>query len=104
MVVLCVTGVIVADSLFDAWLLIGMAVAGFFMRMLNFSFVTFIIGYVLGPMFEENFGQAMIMADGDPLYLLERPIACAFIVVAAIVLISLLRQHRRSGRSEPLMK
>ncbi|MBL7250256.1 tripartite tricarboxylate transporter permease [Alloalcanivorax sp. C16-2] len=103
-VVLCITGVIVADSLFDAWLLIAMAVAGFFMRMLNFSFVTFIIGYVLGPMFEEAFGQAMIMADGDPLYLFERPIACVFILLAVVVLVSLLRQHRRAGRAMAVMK
>ncbi|ERS12923.1 hypothetical protein Q668_16690 [Alcanivorax sp. PN-3] len=98
-VVLCITGVIVADSLFNAWLLIGMATAGFFMRMLNFSFVTFIIGYVLGPMFEEAFGQALIMANGDPLYLLQRPIACLFIGMAVLVLFALLRQHRRSRRT-----
>ncbi|WP_101676018.1 tripartite tricarboxylate transporter permease [Alloalcanivorax mobilis] len=103
-VVLCITGVIVADSLFDAWLLVGMAAIGFFMRMLDFSFVTFIIGFVLGPMFERAFGQAMIMADGDPAYLLQRPIACFFIALAALLLVSLLRQHRKSSRLAALKR
>lgn len=96
-VLLCVTGVIVSDSLFAAWLLIGMAMLGFFMRLLGFSFVTFIIGFVLGPMFELALRQSIIMADGRPEFLLQRPIACGFLVVAVFLLIALLRGHRRSS-------
>lgn len=94
---LCVTGVVVSGSLFDAWMLLGMAALGFFMRMLNFSFITFIIGFILGPMFERSLRQALILANDSPVYLLHRPIACLFIALSIFLLISLVRQHRKSG-------
>lgn len=81
-VLLCVTGIIVSSNLFSAWLLIGFAALGFFMRLLDFSFVTFIIGFVLGPAFELNVRQSVLLADGQIGYLLERPIACGFILLA----------------------
>ncbi|GGO81852.1 hypothetical protein GCM10011348_21810 [Marinobacterium nitratireducens] len=84
-VLLCVTGIIVASNLFGAWLLVGFALMGFLMRILNFSFVTFIIGFVLGPMFELNIRQTILLSDGNIGFLLTRPIACGFILMALYI-------------------
>lgn len=97
-VLLCVTGIIVASNLFSAWLLIGFAAMGFLMRMLDFSFVTFIIGFVLGPMFELNVRQSVLLADGNIGYLLDRPIACAFILLALVLTWRLSRRQAQAGK------
>ncbi|MFL1407202.1 tripartite tricarboxylate transporter permease [Marinobacter sp. M1N3S26] len=98
-VLLCVTGILVATNLFSAWLLVGFAVLGFLMRILDFSFVTFIIGFVLGPMFELNVRQTVLLADGNVTFLLGRPIACGFILLALFIAWRLARR-RQSGASQ----
>ncbi len=98
-VLLCVTGIVVATNLFSAWLLVGFAVMGFLMRILDFSFVTFIIGFVLGPMFELNIRQTVLLADGNLSFLLGRPIACGFILLALFIAWRLAKR-RRAGEAQ----
>lgn len=95
-VLLSVTGIIISSNFFSAWLVIGFAALGFMMRTLDFSFVTFIIGFILGPMFELNVRQSVLLADGNLGYLLDRPIALAFILLA-IVLTWRLAKNRKAG-------
>ncbi|WP_203142708.1 tripartite tricarboxylate transporter permease [Marinobacter mangrovi] len=97
-VLLCVTGIIVASNLFSAWLLVAFAVMGFLMRVLDFSFVTFIIGFVLGPLFELNVRQTVILADGHVSYIFDRPIACIFLLVAVILVWRLARRRRMGAQ------
>lgn len=96
-VLLSLTGIIIADNYFSAWLVIGFAVVGFMMRTLEFSFVTFIIGFILGPMFELNVRQSVLLADGDISYLLNRPIACGFILLALWLIWRLVRRQKGQG-------
>jgi putative tricarboxylic transport membrane protein len=45
-----------------------------------------LLGFVLGPMLEEHLRRAMIVARGDPIWLLARPISGGLLALAAIVL------------------
>jgi putative tricarboxylic transport membrane protein len=49
------------------------------MKKLDFSFVTFVVGYVLGPMAELTIRQSLILTQRDPVALLQHPIALIFI-------------------------
>src|SRR5262249_61760511 len=42
-----------------------------------------ILGFVLGPMMEENLRRALLISRGDPMVFLQEPISLAFLVVAA---------------------
>ena len=72
---------------------------------LDFPVATILLGYVLGPLVEENFRRALLLSRGDLLIFFERPISAAF-VIATILLVAgqmfvALRAARRSRAHPP---
>jgi putative tricarboxylic transport membrane protein len=66
---LCATGAYVsAGSMFGVGVMLLFAVVGYFMRKLDFPFIVFLIGFILGPMFEHSLRTTVILFD-DPLSL-----------------------------------
>ena len=60
----------------------------------------FILGFILGPLMEENFRRAMNLSRGDPLVFVERPISAALLVLTALLLIVLILPAVRAKREE----
>ena len=58
------------------------------------------LGFVLGPMLEERLRTAMLLARGNPLALLERPVTAALLLLSAVLLASVLLPKLRKGRDE----
>ena len=58
---------------------------GYFVKKLDYSFVTFLIGFIIGPEFELALRQAIIITRGENL--LQFPIAIGFVVLTIIVVI-----------------
>jgi putative tricarboxylic transport membrane protein len=48
-----------------------------------------VLGFVLGPMLEENFRRAMLLSTGDPGIFLERPISAGLLAAATLLLAAL---------------
>jgi TctA family transporter len=46
-----------------------------------------ILGFILGPMMEENLRRAMLLSRGDPSVFFTRPLSLAFLVMAVAMLI-----------------
>ncbi|WP_209427160.1 tripartite tricarboxylate transporter permease [Pararhodobacter sp. SW119] len=83
-VFLCVIGAYMeSGTMFGVYLMIGFGFVGYFMKKLDFSFVTFVVGYVLGPMAELTIRQSLIISQRNPAVLLEHPIALIFLVLTA---------------------
>jgi putative tricarboxylic transport membrane protein len=57
------------------------------MRVLGFEPAPLLIGFVLGPMIEENFRRAMLMARGDYLSLFDRPISATLLALSALLVL-----------------
>ena len=51
--------------MFGVGIMLIFAVIGYFMRKLNFPFIVFLIGFILGPMFERSLRHTVILFD-DP--------------------------------------
>jgi putative tricarboxylic transport membrane protein len=64
-------------------------VLGFTWRKLGCSPVPAILGFVLGPMMEENLRRAMLVSRGDPLVFFRRPISLSFILVTVLILVGM---------------
>ncbi|MGR3600920.1 MAG: tripartite tricarboxylate transporter permease [Heliomarina sp.] len=94
----CLTGAFLTSGTFGLPLVVGFAVIGYLMRVLDFSFVTFIIGFVLGPSFELSFRQTVILADGDIGYLFDRPIAMVIFGLALFTLTRTVWRHVTQAR------
>jgi len=83
-VFLCVIGAYLEGSgMFSVYLMLVFAFFGYFMKKLDFSFVTFLIGFILGPMAELSLRQAMIITDGKVTSLAQHPVAVLFLLLAA---------------------
>jgi putative tricarboxylic transport membrane protein len=84
-VFLCFVGAYLeGGGLFGVYLMIVFAVVGYFMKKFDYSFVTFVVGYVLGPMTELSIRQALIISDANPSALLNHPVAIFFLLLAIL--------------------
>ncbi len=68
------------------------ALLGYFLRVFDFSFADFIIGFALGASLEINFRQTIVLSGDQPLALLQRPIV---VTVLVLTLVSLRCTRRR---------
>jgi putative tricarboxylic transport membrane protein len=72
---------------FDVYLAAIFGILGIAWRLLGCSPVPMLLGFVLGPMVEENLRRALQVSEGDPSVFITRPISLAFIVVSALILV-----------------
>ena len=88
----CLTGVLAASStIFDLYIVIIFGVIGYFMKKFDYSFVAFLIGFVLAPEFELSFRSYLLLAQGDPIELLfSRPIALFFFGLTILAIFKIL--------------
>jgi putative tricarboxylic transport membrane protein len=57
-----------------------------------------LLGFVLGPMMEENLRRALLISEGDATVLVTRPISAAMLAIAAIGLILAIAPNIRKAR------
>lgn len=80
----CVVGsYLERDTVFSVFAMIGLGVLGFVMHRYGYSVVTFLIGFVVGPLFELSLRQALIVTNHDLGKVLDHPIALTFLVLSA---------------------
>ncbi len=89
--ILCVYGVFaVNNNIFDVGVMFVMGWVGFLMLRNDIPAAPFLIAFILGPLLEDNFRQAMLMSGSSPAILFRGPItwffwALTLLTVAAIV-------------------
>lgn len=84
------------QSLFDIYTLIAFSIIGYGMRKYHYSAGAFIIGFVLGPLWERAFDQSMVLSDGSFMIFLERPISAVLLVLALCACIGIgLTRHKQ---------
>lgn len=98
---ICVGVLSTRNSVFDIGVLTAFGVAGAVFLSLNFPVAPIVLGYVLGPMLEENFRRAMLLSHGDLLVFLQRPIAATFIVACAVLIVIQIVVYLKHARITP---
>ncbi|MDP1537234.1 MAG: tripartite tricarboxylate transporter permease [Burkholderiales bacterium] len=62
-----------------------------------------LLGYVLGPLMEENVRRALLISRGDFMVFLERPISATFITITVVLLLwAIASSLRRPGKASAL--
>ncbi|CAH1654144.1 tripartite tricarboxylate transporter permease [Chelatococcus asaccharovorans] len=85
----CCLGVYsVQFSTFDLFLAAGFGLAGYALRKLECEPAPLVLGFVLGPLLEENFRRAMVLSQGDYMVFVREPISLCFLILAAALLIT----------------
>jgi putative tricarboxylic transport membrane protein len=94
----CITGAYIADNtLFAVAVMLIFGIIGYFMKRLDFSFVTFLIGFVLGPMFEFSLQQTMSVSMNNPMVIFQRPIALTLLILTGVFLCWGFISRRKKG-------
>jgi putative tricarboxylic transport membrane protein len=97
--VFCSIGVFsVSNTSFDVYLMVAFAALGYVLLKLDCEPAPLILGFLLGPLMEENLRRTLRIARGDPSELVTRPLSLTFLICAALLLVVVLlpsvRQHR----------
>ena len=87
----------VNNNVFDVYLVLVFGIAGYVLRVLHFEPAPLLLGYVLGPMLEENFRRAVLLSRGSFHTFIERPISMWVLILTVALLVwgiwSTLRQR-----------
>jgi TctA family transporter len=95
----CAIGVYtISNSAFAVILAAIFGVLGYIFVQLDCEPAPMILGFVLGPLMEDNLRRAMRISGGDPMIFLHRPIALGLLIAAAILLVIVALPSIRSGR------
>ncbi len=89
------------NSLFDVGEVAVFGVLGAIFLMLDFPVSPIVLGFVLGPMLEENFRRAMLLSRGDLMVFLQRPISAWFIGACSLLILAQLYAYARKLRLPP---
>jgi putative tricarboxylic transport membrane protein len=74
------------NDMFQVGETIVIGILGYVLLRLGFHPAPILLGFVLGPRFEENFRRAMLISRGDLGVFVERPISAVFIALCCILI------------------
>ena len=97
----CTIGVYsVQNSAFDSILTALFGVFGYICVKTESEPAPMLLGYILGPLMEENLRRAMLLSRGDPIVFFQRPISAVMLTLAILMLLVILLPNIRKKREE----
>ena len=96
-VVLCAIGAIGnANMLFDTYCMVGFGLMSYLLIKSKVPTVPMILGFILGPTFEENLRRVSQLASSDPFW--AHPIFCVLMVATVLVVIFSVRANQKDAK------
>jgi putative tricarboxylic transport membrane protein len=107
LVFICLGTYSVNSNWFDVVLVGIIGAVGYLMKVLDFEPAPLLLGFVLGPLMEENLRRALLLSHGDLTVFLSRPISMWLLIASAGILmwsvsapiLRWLRRYRVAARS-----
>jgi len=101
----CAIGVYtIGNSPFAVLLAAFFGVLGFIFVRLDCEPAPMILGFVLGPLMEDNLRRAMRISSGDPMIFLNRPISLGLLIAAGTLLVLVALPAIRGKREEAFVE
>ncbi len=101
--VFCCIGVYTVDNkVFDIYAIAVLSAAGYVLLKLDCEPAPMVLGFILGPMMEENLRRTMMISFGDPSVFVNRPISLTCLVASAALLVALALPALRAKREEAM--
>jgi TctA family transporter len=99
--VFCCIGVYtVNNSVFDVFITAGFGVIGYMFFKFGCEPAPLLLGFVLGPMMEENFRRALLLSRGDFTTFVTRPLSLGLLVAAALLVVIVALPAIKKSRQE----
>jgi TctA family transporter len=100
----CAVGVFsVNNAAFDIVLATLLGGFGYLLHKLGCEPAPLLLGFIIGPMLEENLRRALLISRGDPVIFIERPISAVLLGFAAVLLLLMVLPAFRRTRQEALV-
>lgn len=90
----CLGSYLQGGGMFGLYIMAIFGVIGFFAKKYDFSFVTFLIGFVIGDGFELALRQSIGLLKGTPEAIIDHPVAIVFWVLTFLGVIAVLRRKK----------
>ncbi|MCU5775680.1 tripartite tricarboxylate transporter permease [Erwiniaceae bacterium BAC15a-03b] len=99
--VFCCIGVFsLNSSVDDIWQMVVFGLVGYLLGKLKLEAAPLLLGFVLGPLLEENLRRALLLSRGDFSVFVTRPISATLIGAAAVLLLLMLLPKLNRSREE----
>jgi TctA family transporter len=99
--VFCCIGVYsINNNTFDVYLTAAFGVVGYVFYKLRCEPAPLLLGFILGPMMEENLRRAMLLSRGDPTTFFTRPLSLTLLLMAAALLVIVALPAIKAKREE----
>ncbi len=98
LIFICIGVFSVRNNVFDLYVVAVLGVLGYALAVLRFSAAALLLGFVLGPLMEENLRRALLVARGDPMVFLERPISAGLLACCVALLVWSVISSMRAGQ------
>ncbi|MSP47496.1 MAG: tripartite tricarboxylate transporter permease [Xanthobacteraceae bacterium] len=97
--VFCCIGVFTVDAkIFDIYMLASLSAVAYVLFKLDCEPAPLILGFILGPMMEEQMRRAMMINFGDVTIFLSRPISACFLIAAVAMMLLIAIPSLRAKR------
>jgi putative tricarboxylic transport membrane protein len=90
----------ISNSPFDLLVMAIFGILGYVFVKLECEPAPLILGFILGPLMEENLRRAMVLSRGDPMVLFTKPISAGILIAAIILLGIVLAPNIRKKRKK----
>lgn len=88
-VVICAVGAYsINNSIFDVGTMVLFGVFGYLMRKGGFPAAPLVLAILLGPILERSVQQSLIMAGGNPLVFIQRPVSAILLLFAGVIMLT----------------
>ena len=99
--VFCCIGVYtVNNTVFDVYITAAFGIIGYLFFKLGCEPAPLLLGFVLGPMMEENFRRALLLSRGDFSTFITRPLSLGLLVAAALMVVIVALPAIKKGREK----
>jgi TctA family transporter len=99
--IICCVGVYsINNSALDVVIATVFGLVGYVLYRLRCEPAPLLLGFILGPLIEENLRRALVISHGNPLVLVQRPISLTFLALTAVLVAFLCAPMFRVAREK----
>ena len=104
-ILFCAVGVYSTNNnTFDIWMVAGFGAIGYMFIKLGLEPAPLLLGFILGPMMEENLRRSLLLSRGDWSVFVTRPLSASLLAAALVLLVIVMLPSIKNKREEAFVE